>query len=72
MLHTQGFAAIDGQSLSRADGVLDLPAIEVVSGQEVVLLVGEICNGGFLKGAHPLDEDLEDGFLRLRVEDIVP
>lgn len=72
MLHAQRFTTVHSQCLCRADGVLDLSTVEVVTRQGVVVLIGETRDRDLLQGPHALDEDLENGLLCLDVEVVVP
>lgn len=70
--HAEGLALIDGEGLGRADGVLDLAAVEVMARQAVEVVLVERHQVDARDDARALDENLEDGLLRLDVQVLVP
>lgn len=70
--HGQRLALVHRQGLCRAHRVLDLPAIEVMSGQRRVVLLCERHEADLLEHPHPLNEDLEDGLASPVVQVVVP
>lgn len=69
--HRQRLLLVDGQSLSRANRVFDLPTIEFMSSESVVVLLREGHQINLLKYAHALDEDLENGLFGTLIKAVI-
>lgn len=63
VLHAERLALVDGQRLRGADRVLDLPAVEVVLREALVVVVAEGTEVDPFENADALDKDAEDGLL---------
>jgi hypothetical protein len=70
--HRERLGLIDRQGLRCADSVLDLPPVELVSCELIVVLLAEGHQVNLLENPYTLDEDLEDGLLGSVVEIVVP
>ena len=75
MPHPQRLPPIHRQRLRRAHRVFDLPPVQIMPRQVVVVLVRQLRDGGGGRGrleeADALDEDAEDGALGAGVEGVV-
>lgn len=71
VLHAKGLTAVNSEGLGSADGVLDLATVEVVFGERIVVLLRDFRRRDILEGLHAINEDLEDGLLRLGTELVV-
>jgi hypothetical protein len=65
MLHAQRLLLVNRERLSRPHGILDLPAIQIMSSKTIEIFFFEWHRGYAFEDADALNEHFEDGFLGL-------